>query len=78
MNLGVTELVLVLAVALLLFGPSRLPGLGKAIGETIRGFKKGMTEGASEEKPVTEISHQATPDLKTQTQKSQTKENSHS
>jgi sec-independent protein translocase protein TatA len=44
MNLGVPEILLILAVALLFFGPSRLPGLGKSIGEAIRGLKKGMSE----------------------------------
>lgn len=36
------ELVLILGIALLLFGPSRLPGLGKSMGDAIRGFKKGI------------------------------------
>ncbi len=36
------ELVLILGIALLLFGPSRLPGLGKSMGDAIRGFKKGL------------------------------------
>jgi sec-independent protein translocase protein TatA len=44
MNLGMPEILLILAVALLFFGPSRLPGLGKSIGEAIRGLKKGMSE----------------------------------
>ncbi len=44
MNLGWTEILLLLGLALLLFGPSRLPGLGKSMGEAIRGFKKGITE----------------------------------
>jgi sec-independent protein translocase protein TatA len=44
MNLGLPEILLILTVALLFFGPSRLPGLGKSIGEAIRGFKKGMTD----------------------------------
>lgn len=48
MSLGPMELVLLLGIALLFFGPSRLPDLGKSIGEAIRGFKKGMEE---EEKP---------------------------
>lgn len=52
MSIGVTELILILAVALLLFGPSRLPGLGKAIGETIKGFKKGINEASEEERVV--------------------------
>jgi sec-independent protein translocase protein TatA len=44
MNLGLPEILLIVTVALLFFGPSRLPGLGKSIGEAIRGFKKGMTD----------------------------------
>lgn len=39
---SVLHLVLVLIIVLVFFGPSRLPGLGKSIGEAIRGFKKGM------------------------------------
>jgi sec-independent protein translocase protein TatA len=39
MNLGVPELVLILAIVLLLFGTSRLSGLGKGLGQAIRGFK---------------------------------------
>jgi len=37
-----TEILILLAIALLFFGPSRLPGLGKSMGEAIRGFKKGL------------------------------------
>ncbi len=48
MNLGWTEILLLLGLALLLFGPSRLPGLGKSMGEAIRGFKKGITEQPDE------------------------------
>ena len=43
-GLGIWEIVLLLAVVLLLFGPSRLPGLGKSLGESIRGFKKGLSD----------------------------------
>ena len=42
MSLGPMELVLILGIALLLFGPSRLPGLGRSLGDAIRGFKKGL------------------------------------
>ena len=67
MNLGWTEILLLLGLALLLFGPSRLPGLGKSMGEAIRGFKKGITE--QEETP-------AARDVKEQLeQQSQAKEN---
>lgn len=42
MSLGPMEMLLLLGIALLVFGPSRLPGLGKSMGEAIRGFKKAM------------------------------------
>lgn len=49
MNLGVPEIILILVVALLFFGPSRLPSLGKSVGEAIRGFKKGMAGNPEED-----------------------------
>ena len=36
---GMQEIVIVLAVALLLFGPSQLPKLGRSIGQTIKEFR---------------------------------------
>lgn len=41
-NIGPGELILLAAVALLLFGPRRLPEIGKAIGEGISSFKKAV------------------------------------
>ena len=41
-NLGFGEIVVILAIALLFFGPSRLPQLGKSLGEALNGFKKAM------------------------------------
>jgi sec-independent protein translocase protein TatA len=38
------HLLVILVVAILLFGPKKLPELGKGLGEGIRGFKKAMTE----------------------------------
>ncbi|WP_309119428.1 twin-arginine translocase TatA/TatE family subunit [Paenibacillus sp.] len=40
-SIGVPGLVLVVAIALLLFGPKKLPELGRAVGTTIREFKSG-------------------------------------
>ncbi len=39
MRLGIPELVLIVVILLLLFGTSRLAGLGKGLGQAIRGFK---------------------------------------
>jgi sec-independent protein translocase protein TatA len=42
-NIGPTELIIVLVVALLVLGPKRLPAVGRSLGEGIRGFKDSMT-----------------------------------
>jgi sec-independent protein translocase protein TatA len=39
-----THLVLVLAIALLVFGPKNLPQIGKGMGEAIRGFKEAVKD----------------------------------
>jgi len=44
------HLLVIFGIALLVFGPKKLPELGKGIGEGIRGFKSAMN--AEEEKPV--------------------------
>ena len=45
-----THLIVIFGIALLVFGPKKLPELGKGIGEGIRGFKSAMKE--KEEKPA--------------------------
>ncbi len=50
-----THLVVVLVVALLLFGPRKLPELGKGLGEGLRGFKdgiKGTTDAVKQDAPA--------------------------
>ena len=42
-----THILLVAVVVLIVFGPKRLPDLGKALGESIRDFKKGLVEPAN-------------------------------
>jgi sec-independent protein translocase protein TatA len=42
MDLGPTELLIVLAIALLLFGGAKLPKLARSMGEASREFKKGV------------------------------------
>ncbi|MCX7839216.1 MAG: twin-arginine translocase TatA/TatE family subunit [Anaerolineae bacterium] len=53
------DLLIILIVALLLFGPSKLPEIGKALGRTIREFQTGIkeaTQALSEEAKSTTVS----------------------
>lgn len=52
-KIGMNELLVIGVVLLLIFGPSKLPQLGKALGDTIRNFKEGASsskEGKKEDK----------------------------
>lgn len=49
-SLGAPELLVILVVALLVFGPKKLPDLGRSLGEAIRGFRKATNE--SENIPI--------------------------
>lgn len=39
-NIGIPGLILILVIALVIFGPSKLPDIGRAFGKTLREFKK--------------------------------------
>ncbi|KKM11666.1 primosome subunit DnaD [Clostridiales bacterium PH28_bin88] len=43
-SIGPTELVLILALALIIFGPGKLPDVGKSFGKTIKEFKKATSD----------------------------------
>ena len=47
LGLGVPELVVILLIALLVFGPKNLPKLGSALGKTVKNVREGM-EGEEE------------------------------
>ncbi|MGH7835458.1 MAG: twin-arginine translocase TatA/TatE family subunit [Candidatus Binatia bacterium] len=56
-GLGMQELLIILVIALVIFGPSKLPQIGSGLGKAIRDFKKGLSSseeseaaGKSEEK----------------------------
>ena len=50
MNLGATEIILIVLALFLLFGASRLPQLAESLGRTREAFKDGMREAEEEEK----------------------------
>ncbi|MEW8970774.1 twin-arginine translocase TatA/TatE family subunit [Mesobacillus jeotgali] len=43
-NIGIPGLILVLVIALIIFGPSKLPEIGRAFGSTLKEFKKSTRE----------------------------------
>ena len=48
-GLGVPELMVILVIALVIFGPSKLPQIGSGLGKAIKDFKKGITEKDDDE-----------------------------
>lgn len=42
-NIGFTEILVILVIALIFFGPKKLPEMGKAIGSAVTEFKKGLS-----------------------------------
>ena len=48
-NVGPWEIILLLLLALLLFGAKRLPEMARSLGRSSREFKKGMREGADDD-----------------------------
>ncbi len=61
MNLGPTELIIVLVIVLVLFGGAKLPKLAKSLGEAQREFKKGTDEGATDATATSTPSTPASP-----------------
>lgn len=52
-DMSISHLILLFLILLLIFGPSRLEGLGLSLGRAISGFKKGMEEGSAPSKSTT-------------------------
>ncbi len=48
-NIGFSELVIILIIVVVIFGASRLPQLGKGLGEGIKNFKSSVREGREDE-----------------------------
>ena len=54
-NIGIPGLILIIILALILFGPKKLPELGRAVGQTLSEFKtsvRGLTNDDEESKDV--------------------------
>ena len=60
-DIGIPELLVILVIVLILFGPQRLSGAGAALGQAIREFRRGIRDETQEE-PTPEDSdpHQTT------------------
>jgi sec-independent protein translocase protein TatA len=48
-NIGVPGLILILVIALIIFGPSKLPEIGRAFGTTLKEFKRSTRELVSDD-----------------------------
>jgi sec-independent protein translocase protein TatA len=62
-SLGAPEIIVIFVVALVVFGPSKLPEFGKSLGEAIRGFKKAINDADKPplEEPPTQVKSQDNP-----------------
>ena len=61
LGMGASELVVILLVALVIFGPKNLPKLGASMGKTVKNFREGM-EGDDEPKAETKAEPAASED----------------
>lgn len=44
MKIGMNELLVILAIVVIIFGPKQLPKLSKMVGKTVKNFKEGISE----------------------------------
>ena len=65
-NIGPLELIIVLVIILVIFGPKRLPGLGRSLGSGMREFKDSVTgKDKDEERTKIEVEARADGDAET-------------
>ncbi|HEY8497702.1 MAG TPA: twin-arginine translocase TatA/TatE family subunit [Limnochordales bacterium] len=50
-NIGPAELLVILLLALVIFGPGKLPQLGRAVGQSVREFKESLNPTRQEQPP---------------------------
>ena len=71
LNLGMPELILILVIALVVFGPGKLPEVGKAVGKGIQEFRR-ATSGEIKEEPQN-LANEDTTDNRKQKNAAETK-----
>lgn len=60
--IGTQEIILIVVLALLLFGATKIPQLGSSIGQGIRNFRRGMREVEAEEREAKKLAEEAQSD----------------
>jgi len=60
-GLGIPEMAIIGVVAILIFGPKKIPELGSALGKTLRGFKEEMSK--TEADKISEVNPDISPDI---------------
>ena len=55
LGMGVPELLIILVVILLIFGPKNLPKLGSALGKTVKNLREGMADNKKDDEGVEEL-----------------------
>ncbi|MCL5073896.1 MAG: TatA/E family twin arginine-targeting protein translocase [Actinobacteria bacterium] len=63
-GLGWQELLIILFIALIIFGPRKLPEIGKAIGQALKGFKEGTKNVSDEVKKEINQTNDSTSNIK--------------
>lgn len=61
-QVGLPEVIIVLAIVLLIFGPKRLPQAGRALGKGMREFKDSITGNHKDDQELDEATSEATPE----------------
>jgi len=74
-GIGMPELLIILVVILIIFGPKNLPKLGSALGRTVKGVREGLEGKGLEEAEIEEIQTSA-PKAKSESEKSEKAEKS--
>lgn len=60
-NIGVPGLIIILVLALMIFGPKKLPEMGRAVGQTLKEFKKSTKELVNDDEVEKIISSEEDP-----------------